>query len=188
MRRLLVGVVAASLMLVGIAGPATARPGNAGPPTIASVATQTDDLSLLVTALDCADLVGAVASPRDNLTVFAPTNEAFLDLLGFDSVEDLVAAVNAGFNGDACAAVATILGGGDEEAGAAALTKVLLYHVVPGRYVEQRVVRTDSLPTLNGEPIVVAETFGGDDAVGLVATNIQTSNGVVHVIDEVLLP
>ena len=82
MRRILIGVVAASLMLVGVAGPATAR-GHAGPPTIASTAVGAGVFTTLVTALTCEgneDLLAAVSTPKSNLTVFAPTDEAFSDL------------------------------------------------------------------------------------------------------------
>lgn len=178
MRRTIATLLAAGLLLVGLVGPAAARP--AGPPTIASIAVANDDFDALVAALSCADLVGAVSTVGTQLTVFAPTDQAFADaLVGGDlAVLDAVLA-----DPDACDIIAGVLDGLGLD-----LTEVLLYHVAPGRLVEARVVRTAQISTLQGSSIDVAATFGGDDAVGLVATNIQAANGVIHVVDTVLIP
>jgi transforming growth factor-beta-induced protein len=180
MRRLLVSAMAASLLLAVVAGPATARPasvtaGNA--PTIASTAVAADDFNALVLAVGCFDdLLAAVTNPRSNLTVFAPTDAAFADALGFDDADDLLATVSAIPADEVCGAVAGLVGGPD------ALRGILADHIVPGRFVEGRVLNSTTLNSLGG-PVSVAD----DIAPVLVATNIQTSNGVIHVIDEVLL-
>lgn len=180
MRRVIISAVAASLMLVGVAGPVSARPasvpaGNA--PTIASTATAADDFNALVLAVSCFDdLAAAVTSPRSNLTVFAPTDAAFADALGFADADELLSTVASIPADEVCGAVASIVGGPD------ALKAILADHIVPGRYVAGRVLNSTTLDSLGG-PLSVAD----DIAPVLVATDIQTSNGVIHVIDEVLL-
>jgi transforming growth factor-beta-induced protein len=161
MRRLLIGAIAASLMMVGLSGPALARPvtvpaGNA--PTIASTAVAAGSFDTLVAAVSCTGLISAIDSPSDpQLTVFAPTDAAFAEL-GLDADN-----------------ICTTF---DQET----LTGILADHIVPGRYVAGRVLNSTTLNSLGG-PLSVAD----DLAPVLVATNIQTSNGVIHVIDEVLL-
>lgn len=180
MRRLLVSVTAASLMLIGVAGPASSRPAEvtAGTaPTIASTAAAAEDFNALLLAVGCYDdLLGAVTNPRSNLTVFAPTDAAFADALGFESADELLATVGTLAPDEVCGTVAGIVGG------EATLKGILADHVVPGRYMAGRVLNSTTLESLGG-PIDVAEDLAGV----LVATDIQSSNGVIHVIDEVLL-
>ena len=187
MRRILIGVVAASLMLVGIAGPATAR-GHAGPPagvvpgdqTIAEIA---DDagFNLLLAAVDYiaktnpdSALVEGLLND-DQYTVFAPTDEAFLDLL-------------AATNLDSFAAIDAALGAGTVEA-------VVSYHVTDGRRATNSVLPRRGERTIS--TLLSGATFSVDGggnitAVGSKATiepaNISASNGVIHVVDAVLLP
>ncbi|MEO1293795.1 MAG: fasciclin domain-containing protein [Pseudomonadota bacterium] len=96
-------------------------------PTIADIAVGDDRFDILVQALTAADLVGAVADPTADLTVFAPTDDAFTQL-----------AVDLGFTGDPAdedavfgfiVSALTDLGGGDP---IPLLTDILLYHVAPG--------------------------------------------------------
>jgi uncharacterized surface protein with fasciclin (FAS1) repeats len=185
MRRTLVGVVAASLMLVGIAGPATARAPRAAPSpgseTIASLA----DGSLLGGALDHAGLTG-VFEGRGQYTVFAPSDDAFLDLLAVlepvldDSIENPFEAIDAAFGG------------------APIVEQVLLYHVTEGRRAANSVVPPRgerTITTLRGDTFAVGT--GGTIVDGAAAVfgpatigpaNISASNGIVHGVDRVLLP
>jgi uncharacterized surface protein with fasciclin (FAS1) repeats len=156
-RTFLAPLLAATLLLVGVAGPAAARPANnpGKAPTIASTAVAAGSFDTLVAAVSCTGLIDAIDSPSDaQLTVFAPTDAAFADL---------------GLNpGNVC--------------DTPGLVDILLDHVVSGRYPAGRVLQAGSLASLGG-PLDVAQ----DLAPRLVATDIQTSNGVIHVLDEVLL-
>ena len=146
-------------------------------PTIVDIATGNPDFSILVEALTAADLVEALNGKRQ-FTVFAPTNDAFAALLGVLGVtkEELLA---------------------DEDL----LQQVLLYHVAPGERFSGDVLDSDQIRTLQGGfvfPLAEGGEFfivDGDDrtpnarllaAEGLI--DIDASNGVVHVIDQVLVP
>ncbi|WP_192347278.1 fasciclin domain-containing protein [Algoriphagus sp. Y33] len=128
----------------------------------------TPEFTQLVAALTRADLVDAVSGGvEDNLTVFAPTDAAFEDLyvaLGVDGVEDIPLDV---------------------------LTNVLLYHVVPSRAFSQDLRDGATLPTLlEGETLTVDLPGLTINERGLVASmlNIHATNGVIHVIDQVIIP
>ncbi|HSI78252.1 MAG TPA: fasciclin domain-containing protein [Lunatimonas sp.] len=122
----------------------------------------------LVGALSRADLVDAVSGDSDdNLTVFAPTDQAFQALytaLGVDGYEDIDLDL---------------------------LTAVLTYHVVPARAFSQDLRDGAELPTLSGDNVLTVNL--GDleiNSSGLIEglLNVHATNGVIHVIDEVLLP
>ena len=131
------------------------------------------EFSILVDALELTGLDSVIAN-NGPFTVFAPTNDAFVALLseldGFDSLEDF-----------------------DTPEDIILLTNVLLYHVVDGR-VYSSDLSSGPVTTLNGVFELDLNTLTLTDAnsreVGLVAEllNVQASNGVVHVIDRVLLP
>jgi uncharacterized surface protein with fasciclin (FAS1) repeats len=118
--------------------------------------------STLRLALETAGLTSALAS--GTFTVFAPTNEAFAKIPA-ETLNALLA---------------------DKEA----LTRVLLYHVVPGKLLAQDVLATANLKTANELQLSVnlkdGKPFINDS--GILATDVLASNGVVHVIDSVLLP
>jgi uncharacterized surface protein with fasciclin (FAS1) repeats len=124
--------------------------------------------AVLATGLD------STLSGRRQLTVFAPTDQAFLELTGKSS------------EADAFAAVASL--------GLGAVADVLAYHVTPGRRTAEDVVPATRLRTLQGGFLTkAAGTATLTDAVGrdaqIVAPDAAlVSNGVVHVIDTVLLP
>ena len=126
------------------------------------------DFSILVEAVVAAELVDTLASPGP-FTVFAPTNQAFANLLGELKVtkEQLL---------------------GNKEL----LTKVLLYHVVPGRVLKSQVPVGRPIATAGGATFTVGADLVITDAAGrrsaIVATDVTASNGVVHVIDKVILP
>jgi uncharacterized surface protein with fasciclin (FAS1) repeats len=134
---------------------------------IVDIAVGAGSFETLVAAVAAADLVETLKSDGP-FTVFAPTDEAFglaLDALGI-TAEDLLA---------------------DTEL----LTDILLYHVVPGAVFAETVVTLDSATTAQGADITIEIADGGvvlNGAVNVITTDIEASNGVIHVIDFVLLP
>lgn len=147
--------------------PATAQTNTIADIVVASANDATDpQFTTLLAAVQAAGLTDALADPDAELTVFAPTDAAFAAI---------DPAVLAGLLADP---------GG-------ALTQILTYHVAPGELTAADVVATRFVDTLQGEQILVD---AGDDGVFLnvtsqvIVTDIQASNGVIHVIDEVLIP
>jgi uncharacterized surface protein with fasciclin (FAS1) repeats len=131
-------------------------------PTIVDVAVQAGKFNTLVQAIQAAGLVETL-SGEGPFTVFAPTDEAFAQI-----PQETLQAVLA-----------------DKEK----LTAILTYHVVPGKLMAADVVRSTQLQTLQGQSITVS-TEGGvrvDDA-NVVQTDIEADNGVIHVIDKVIMP
>ncbi|OYR74128.1 hypothetical protein DJ71_19350, partial [Halorubrum sp. E3] len=145
---------------LGGVGAAAAKPPSQGD-TIVDVAVAADGFDVLVAAVQEAGLVDTLSGNRQ-LTVFAPTDEAF----------------------DAAGITADNVGDVDDEF----LTDVLTYHVVPGRRKANSIVNADSVPTLNGATVDVDGTVLNDGQAEIAETNIEASNGVIHVIDGVLLP
>ncbi|MEN9506743.1 MAG: hypothetical protein RI958_2669 [Actinomycetota bacterium] len=136
---------------------------------IATIAAGDAQFSTLVAAASAAGLVGAIDSCEDGpVTVFAPTNEAF-------------------------AAALTKLGLTAEQllADTATLTAVLKYHIVPGKVDAATVVGLTKATTLNGKDIAISVSGSSvtlNGSVNVVATDIMACNGIIHVIDGVLLP
>jgi uncharacterized surface protein with fasciclin (FAS1) repeats len=159
-RTVLKGVGAGTATLLGGVGAAAAKPPSQGD-TIVDVAVAADGFDVLVAAVQEAGLVETLSGNRQ-LTVFAPTDEAF----------------------NAAGITADNVGDVDDEF----LTDVLTYHVVPGRRTANSIVDADSVPTLNGAKVAVDGTGLNGDQADIVATNIEASNGIIHVIDGVLLP
>ena len=128
---------------------------------IVEVASGAGSFNTLVTAVKAAGLVDTL-SGKGPFTVFAPTDEAFA-AIPKDQLEALLA---------------------DKEA----LQKVLTYHVVSGKVMAAD-VKAGEVPTVQGQSIKVS-TDGGVkvDAANVVKTDISASNGVIHVIDAVILP
>jgi len=159
-RTVLKGVGAGTVALLGGVGTGAAKPPSERD-TIVDVAVAADGFDVLVAAVQEAGLVDALSGNRQ-LTVFAPTDDAFNAAgITVDNVDEV-----------------------DDEF----LLDVLTYHVTPGRRKESSVVNADELPTLNGEKIDVAGTDLNGDQADIVDTNIEASNGIIHVIDGVLLP
>jgi uncharacterized surface protein with fasciclin (FAS1) repeats len=131
------------------------------------------EFTILLAALEAADLVDALNNPEDELTVFAPTDDAFeaaLDALGL-TAEELLASED--------------------------LPEILLYHVLGVAVTSGDILGSGEeeivVETLQGEDLVIVVSDGGDvlfrDAEAKVITpDVEASNGVVHVIDGVLLP
>lgn len=137
-------------------------------PTVVDVALavngETGEFSTLIAAVVAVDLVDAL-SARGQRTVFAPTDAAFAEL-----------GLNAG----------NIAGALDRET----LTEILLYHVAPGRRAAQSVVNARQIRMLNGgfNDIWVDETGAYIGGAQIVQTDVEAINGIIHVIDAVLLP
>jgi len=129
---------------------------------IVETAREAGSFTTLLAAVDAAGL-GETLADGGPFTVFAPSDEAFAKLPG-GTVESLLA-------------------------DPAKLTDVLTYHVVPGRVFAAEAAMLSSAPTLQGTDLPLAANGGvevGDAHV--VAADLQASNGVIHVIDRVLLP
>jgi len=153
-------VGAGTVALLAGVGTGAAKPPSRGD-TIVDVAVTADGFDVLVAAVREAGLVDALSGNRQ-LTVFAPTDEAFNDAgITVDDVDEV-----------------------DDEF----LLGVLTYHVSPGRRGAESVTASDGLPTLNGTKIDVDGTTLNGDQADVVTTNIEASNGYVHVVDGVLLP
>ena len=131
--------------------------------TIVDIAVEDGRFTTLVTALVEADLVETL-SGKGRFTVFAPTDEAF-GKLPAGTIEALLADIPA-------------------------LTNILLYHVVDGRVLAEDVVLLEEVETLLGEMITIrvenGRVFLNDAEV--IITDIIADNGIIHVIDTVLLP
>jgi uncharacterized surface protein with fasciclin (FAS1) repeats len=131
--------------------------------TIVDVAAGNDDFETLVTAVQAADLVDVLSS-EGPFTVFAPTDDAFAKIPS-EQLDAILA---------------------DTEL----LTEILTYHVVAGEVLAEQVVGLSSAETVQGQAVTIQ---AGDDGVrvndaNVVATDVMASNGVIHVIDTVLLP
>ncbi|HEY6761127.1 MAG TPA: fasciclin domain-containing protein [Baekduia sp.] len=150
--------------MAGSAATAPAPPAQAAASrTIVGVAAGDPRFSTLVKLVKSAGLAGTLS--KGSYTVFAPTNAAFarvptatLDALGKDKAK---------------------------------LKAVLLYHVVKGRVPASQVVKLHSAKTLNGASVKIAVKGGKvflNGSTQVTKTDVKASNGVIHVIDKVLLP
>ena len=164
------------LVLLAAAGctqptpPATPTPTPTPAPTpepmknIVEIAVADGRFTTLVAAVQAAGLVDTLSGPGP-FTVFAPTDDAFAKLPA-GTVDTLLMDPQ-----------------GD-------LTQILLYHVVPGKYMAADVVKETSLMTAQGSPLTVSVSGSTVmvDGATIVITDIEASNGVIHVIDAVMLP
>jgi transforming growth factor-beta-induced protein len=133
------------------------------PPTVVGQALSNDSFSILVQAVVKANLVNTL-NGTGPFTIFAPTNAAFEALfskLGISGINDLTS----------------------EQ-----LTPILLYHVVSGN-VRSNQLSAGSVTTLNGNfNVTLSPSPAINGTSDIIATDVQATNGVIHVIDEVLLP
>lgn len=130
------------------------------------------EFSTLIDALQAANLVGALSASNGPFTVFAPSNEAFLGL----PTELVTCLLSSNIEG---------------------LTKILKYHVVPGKVMSTDLINNQIITTLNGATVTVALE---DEEVKLfpnpasstpskvIRADVAACNGVIHVIDKVLVP
>jgi uncharacterized surface protein with fasciclin (FAS1) repeats len=151
--------IAAALLVVAVV------PAAAQERTIVDIAVADGRFDTLVAAVTAANLGATLSSPGP-FTVFAPTDTAFA-ALGDATITALLA----------------------DPAGA--LTDILLYHVVAGEVPAAAVVTLGSAATVNGASVKIEVVDGGvvlDRTVNVIITDIRASNGIIHVIDAVLLP
>jgi len=144
-------------------------------PNLVEAATKAG-LTTLLTAVTAVDGLPSALLSAGAITVFAPTNEAFaaaLQVFNVASLDELVIKIG----------------------GAANLEKVLGFHVVPAVAFSQDLAATNSFTTLSGQNIIVTKTgntVSVQDALGrtaqVVAADVAISNGVVHVINGMMLP
>lgn len=160
-------MVAIALIIPAATAPAIAGGMNkTASNTIVDVAASNPDFSTLVTALKAADLVDALKGPGQ-FTVFAPTNAAFAALPA-GALDDLLKPENK-----------------------AKLQAVLKYHVIPARIESAALAgkKLTSPATLQGGTLAIDATKGVNVAgANVVKADVGASNGVIHVIDKVLLP
>jgi transforming growth factor-beta-induced protein len=157
---------AAALLVVLTFGVAftTKANNNASSSTVVEIAVSNPDFSILVDAVKKAGLVDALSADGP-FTVFAPTNEAFKNLfsqLGVSGIKDLTA----------------------EQ-----LTPILTYHVVSGKVMSTDLSNT-MVGTLNKDHKLKVDLSGGvkiNDS-NVITADIAGKNGVIHVIDKVLIP
>jgi uncharacterized surface protein with fasciclin (FAS1) repeats len=129
------------------------------------VATAAGSFNTLAAALQAADLVSTLEG-EGPFTVFAPTDEAFAKLPA-GTVEELLKPENK-----------------------QKLTDILTYHVVAGRVMASDVVKLDSAKTVSGKTLDI-DASGGEvkvDGVRVVVADVKATNGVIHVVDRVILP
>ncbi len=162
----LLNTIAASAVFAAVTSytitPATAAP--AASEDIVAVASGNSDFSTLIAALTAAELVEALQGAGP-FTVFAPNNAAFAKLPA-GTVDDLLKPENK-----------------------AKLTAILKNHVVSGKVMAAD-VKAGPVPTLGGGDVVIAVEGGGvkyGDAM-VIGTDVLASNGVIHVIDTVVVP
>ncbi len=155
--------LAAGALAGVVAFGAAARPAQAQEKDIVETAVAAGQFTTLAKALTEAGLVETLKG-RGPFTVFAPTDAAFAKLPA-GTVEGLLK---------------------DK----AKLTAVLTYHVVPGKLAAADVLKAKSLKTVNGASAKIALKGGKPmiDGARIVKTDNVTSNGIIHVIDAVILP
>ena len=142
-----------------------ATPADAPTKDIVDTAVAAGSFTTLAKALEVAGLLETLKGAGP-FTVFAPTDEAFAKLPA-GTLDTLLKPENR-----------------------AKLTRILTYHVVPGRVMAADVVKLHSATAVSGDTIAIATHGGGVtvDNAHLVKTDIVATNGVIHVIDAVILP
>jgi uncharacterized surface protein with fasciclin (FAS1) repeats len=139
--------------------------GQAADKDIVDTAAGAGNFKTLATALEAADLVETLKG-KGPFTVFAPTDEAFAKLPE-GALADLLKPENK-----------------------KKLAGILTYHVVPGRVLAADVVKLKSAKTVQGSAATIVASSDGVkvDRANVVKTDILCSNGVIHVIDAVIMP
>lgn len=158
-KRLLL-IFALLLLAFGMTASAGAAPAQQDEGTLWEVVQENEQLNTLETLIEAAGLINNLEEDGP-FTIFAPTDSALAD---FD-----VDADGEGFN----------------------LTEIILYHVVNGNYDGDAVANQDSLTTLMGDQITISTSEGDlvlNDNVQIVESNVMADNGVIHLIDSVLIP
>lgn len=162
----LASTLAVGATLVGLVpSDAAAAPRQDHPGDIVETAVAAGSFTTLAAALEAAGLVETLQGDGP-FTVFAPTDDAFAALPD-GTVESLLEPENRD-----------------------ALVAILTYHVVAGRVTSDQVVQLDEATTVNGAPVQIAVEDGTVriNQATVTAVDVAASNGVIHVIDQVLLP
>lgn len=154
--------LAGVLLALIVSTPAHAGASKSSLPDIVDTAVAAGNFKTLATALQAAGLVETLKAPGP-FTVFAPTDEAFAKLPA-GTLEALLK---------------------DKQR----LAAVLTYHVVAGQVMASDVVKMTAAKTVQGGSLTIRADKGVTvDGANVVKTDVQTSNGVIHVIDAVLIP
>ena len=132
---------------------------------IVDTAVSAGSFTTLVSALKAAELDGVLRQDGP-FTVFAPTDDAFAKLPA-ETLTDLLKPENKEM-----------------------LQSILTYHVVPGRYGSQEVVGMNDAKTANGQSFTITSDNGKVmvDNAQVIKTDIKATNGIIHVIDAVIMP
>lgn len=155
-------MIIALMSAISVAGHHGEKKSKSADMDIVDTAIASDNFSTLVTAVKQAGLVDALKGDGP-FTLFAPTNEAFAEI----PEDKLKALLN------------------DKKA----LTAVLTYHVVPANVPSGQVVNLSSAKTLQGQNIAIDTSNGVKiNNANVIKTDIVASNGVIHVIDKVIMP
>jgi uncharacterized surface protein with fasciclin (FAS1) repeats len=129
---------------------------------LVETAIEAGNFKTLVKAVQEAGLVDTLSS-EGPYTIFAPTDEAFSKLPA-GTIDNLLK---------------------DKEK----LTEILTYHVVPNKVMSEQVVNINSAKTVNGKDLSIDVSDGVKiDKSNVIKADVECSNGVIHVIDEVLIP
>jgi uncharacterized surface protein with fasciclin (FAS1) repeats len=158
-------IATAALAAAVLALPALAADHGKKKKDIVDTAVAAGDFGTLAKALTAAGLVDTLKGPGP-FTVFAPTDAAFAKLPA-GTLDDLLKPENK-----------------------AKLTSILTYHVVPGKVAAADVVKLTEAKTVQGDKVKIAVADGvvKVDGAQVVKTDIGASNGIIHVIDSVILP
>lgn len=153
------------LAVVGMVAVQTSMVWAAKKENIVQTAIKAGSFNTLAAALKAADLVSTLEGPGP-FTVFAPTDEAFAKLPA-GTLDDLLKPENK-----------------------EKLKGILTYHVVAGKVTSKEVVNLISAPTVNGKEIAIKVKDGTVmiNQAKVTTPDVETSNGVIHVIDQVILP
>lgn len=157
-KRIIIGILISVLLGVGLVSC------KQGPEKdIVDIAVDDGRFTTLVAAVTAADLVDTLKG-KGPFTVFAPTDDAFAKLPE-GTIDALLNDIPT-------------------------LKSILLYHVVPGKVMAEDVVNLTSANTVLGKPISISVTDGKVmvNEAQVIITDVEASNGVIHVIDNVLLP
>lgn len=165
MRLAIITMLMVTMPAAVLAGSHSKTAGKTGQMDIVDTAISAGSFNTLAQALQAADLVNTLKGPGP-FTVFAPTDEAFAKLPD-GTLADLLKPENM-----------------------AKLQAILTYHVVPGKVMAADAAKLSSAKTVNGQSFSISESGSGlmVDGAHVVKPDIMASNGVIHVIDQVILP
>lgn len=157
--------LAAATLVISLSTATLAQPKSSTNKDIVETAVAAGSFKTLATALQAAGLIDTLKS-KGPFTVFAPTDEAFAKLPA-GTVEELLKPENK-----------------------EKLVAILTYHVVPGKVLAAQVTKLDSAKTVNGEVVAIRANGAAVtvDNAKVTKADILCSNGVIHVIDTVLMP